>query len=66
MPANTTRLAARIREHGGPVEMRLYPGVDHIEIVGAIGQPVRFLAPTFRDCLDFMRLPVGSLSGSPA
>ena len=53
-PGNTTRLAARIREKGGQVEERYYKGVDHIEIIGAIGTPVRFLAPTLRDCLAFM------------
>ena len=40
---------------GGPVEERLYPGVDHLEIVGAIGRPLRSLAPTLRDCLAFLR-----------
>lgn len=53
-PANTTRLAARIRQAGGTVQDRLYPGVDHLEIVGAIGVPLRFLAPTLRDAVAFM------------
>ncbi len=55
MPGNTIRLAARIRAEGGPVEERLYPGVDHLEIVGAIGRPLQSLAPTLRDCLAFLR-----------
>ena len=54
MPVNTLRLAARIRVQGGPVEERLYPGVDHLEIVGAIGRPLQSLAPTLRDCLAFL------------
>ena len=54
MPGNTIRLAARIRAEGGPVEERLYPGVDHLEIVGAIGRPLQSLAPTLRDCLAFL------------
>ena len=54
-PANTERLAARIRERGGVVRSRLYPGIDHREIVGAIGTPLRFLCPTLRDCVDFLR-----------
>lgn len=53
-PRNTVRLADRIRACGGAVEHRLYTGVDHIEIVGAIAGSLRFLAPTFRDCLAFM------------
>ncbi len=54
-PANTIRLAARIRASNGPVEERLYPGVDHLEIVGAIGRPLQSLAPTLHDCLAFLR-----------
>lgn len=54
-PENTLRLAARIRARGGQVQDRLYPGVDHIEIIGAIAGSLRFLAPTLRDCLAFLR-----------
>lgn len=54
-PGNTERLAARIRETGGAVQTRFYPGIDHVEIIGAVGTPLRFLAPTLRDCVDFMR-----------
>jgi acetyl esterase/lipase len=55
LPRNTTRLAARIRAAGGPVSARLYPNVDHREIIGAIGQPFRFLAPTLPDTITFLR-----------
>ena len=54
-PANTARLAERIRLCGGPVRDRIYRGVDHLEIVGAIGRPLHGLAPTLDDCLVFMR-----------
>ncbi len=53
-PANTLRLAARIQQAGGSVQDRIYPGVQHEEIVGAIGEPFRFIAPTLRDCVAFM------------
>ncbi len=53
-PGNTARLAARIRSAGGVAEERLYPGIGHLELIGSIGQPLRFLAPTLRDCLAFM------------
>ncbi len=53
-PGNTERLAARIKAAGGVVEARYYDGVDHIEIIGAVGAPLRFLAPTLRDSLAFM------------
>lgn len=61
-PGNTTRLAARILAAGGAVQSRLYAGVDHYTIIGALGTPLRFLAPTRRDCLAFM----GRASASPA
>ncbi len=54
-PDNTLRLAARIRQHGGPVQDRIYPGIDHVELVGAIGRPLHLLAPTLHDCLAFLR-----------
>ena len=53
-PANTLRLAARIRAAGGSVQDRIYPGIQHEELVGAIGVPLRFLAPVLRDCVAFM------------
>jgi acetyl esterase/lipase len=54
LPRNTVRLAARIRAAGGPVRSRIYPGIDHKEIIGAMGVPFRFLCPTYRDCTDFI------------
>ena len=56
-PGNTTRLAARIKQKGGSVEERYYQGINHIEIIGAVGTPLRFLAPTLRDSLLFMGRP---------
>ena len=53
-PQNTTRLAARIRAAGGPVQSRIYPGIDHKEIIGAMGVPFRFLCPTYRDSTAFV------------
>lgn len=56
-PHNSRDLAARIREHGGSVAERYYPGVGHATIVGALARPVRFLAPTLEDSLRFMGVP---------
>lgn len=55
LPRNTTRLAARIRAAGGPVTEKIYPKIDHKELIGAIGQPFRFLCPTLADCTHFLR-----------
>lgn len=66
LPRNTTRLAARIREAGGPVSSRLYPGVDHREIIGAFGLPFRFLAPTLTDTVSFMHAVAAARASAAA
>ncbi len=60
-PSNTERLAARLRAVGRPVAERIYPGIGHREIIGAIAGPLRFLAPTLRDTLAYVGLgtPLG-------
>ena len=60
-PGNTTRLAARIHAAGGVVEARIYPGIDHLEILGALAGPLRFLAPSLRDSASFMQAPPARL-----
>ena len=55
MPANSKRLAARIREHGGTATDKYYPAIGHIALVGAIAKPLRFIAPTLRDVVEFLR-----------
>lgn len=54
-PANSERLARRIREAGGSVELKLYPGVGHIGVVGALGRAVPVSKPPVRQAiLDFL------------
>lgn len=65
LPRNTTRLAARIHDAGGPVSSRLYPGVDHREIIGAFGLPFRFLAPTLSDSVSFMHAVAAGRASAP-
>ena len=60
-PSNTLRLAQRVREAGGPVQARIYRGIDHVEIIGAFAGPFRFLAPSLRDCASFMHAPTGMM-----
>ncbi len=56
-PSNTRHLAARIRARGGDVRTEFYKGIDHTEIIGAFARPLRFLAPSLRDSVAFMRIP---------
>ncbi len=55
-PRNTESLATRLRAAGRPVAERIYPGVNHVEIIGAIAAPLRFLAPTWQDTRGFVGL----------
>jgi acetyl esterase/lipase len=51
---NTERLAAKIRAAGGEVEVRLYKGLSHALMIGVVAAPLRFLAPVFRDAVQFI------------
>ena len=55
-PRNTEALTAKLRAFDRPISERLYPGVDHIDIIGALAAPLRFLAPTWRDVCGFVGL----------
>jgi acetyl esterase/lipase len=55
-PRNSTELADKLRAAGSPVEIKLYPGVGHLGIIGAMGSPMRFVAPTLEDTAHFIRV----------
>ncbi|PZO82323.1 MAG: esterase, partial [Micavibrio aeruginosavorus] len=50
---NLDRLKARIEEKGGIVETRIYPGIDHKEIVGALSWVWQNKAPVREDMTNF-------------
>ncbi|HUZ72882.1 MAG TPA: alpha/beta hydrolase [Stellaceae bacterium] len=53
-PANTTRLAARIRAHGGKVETEYYGLLGHITLIGALGEPLALVTPVLDDVTRFL------------
>jgi acetyl esterase/lipase len=53
-PGNTARLASRIRALGGDVTEKHYPGVGHLQIIGAMAAPFHFIAPTLDDAMGFV------------
>lgn len=53
-PRNSTVLAAQQREAGGEAEARLYDGLGHIRIVGALSSPFRNTAPVLENILEFI------------
>jgi acetyl esterase/lipase len=55
LPDKSTDFAAALTQAGNQVETRLYDGVDHIMIIGAIAPLVRRAAPTFNDMLGFIQ-----------
>ena len=51
---NSTALAARIRAAGGPVELKIYPGVGHIGIVLGFSNLFRGKSPVLADTTRFI------------
>ena len=56
-PTSSTRLAGRIRQHGGCARAVVYPGVGHVEIVVALSLPRLRIAPVIDDLEEFVRDP---------
>ncbi len=53
-PFNSERLAAAWRKAGGKAELKLYPEVDHIDIVGSFSELLRKRAPSLDDTISFI------------
>jgi acetyl esterase/lipase len=53
-PRNSENLAVAWREAGAPVELKLYPGVGHVEIVAAMADLLSGRAPTRTDVLAWL------------
>jgi acetyl esterase/lipase len=53
-PFNSERLAAAWRKAGGRAELKLYPEVDHIDIVGSFSELLRKRAPSLDDTVSFI------------
>jgi acetyl esterase/lipase len=58
---NQDRLAAAIAAKGGKVETAVYPGIDHIEILGALTVFWRYKAPVKADMTRFFREEAAAL-----
>jgi acetyl esterase/lipase len=62
-PANSTRLADRMRAAGNDVTLRRYPAVGHVTILGGFGTPIQPLVPVLDDVDKFVRRTSGARSG---
>ncbi len=53
-PGNTARMAERIRQKGGTVEVKQYARVTHAMTIGVFAAPLRGIAPVLRDVEAFI------------
>ena len=53
-PRNSEHLAAAWRKAGAPVELKLYPGVGHIDVVASFADLLQSRAPTRADVLAWL------------
>lgn len=51
---NTAGLADKLRSAGNAVEVESFDRVNHVTLVGALGTPLRMLAPVRRRVVDFV------------
>jgi acetyl esterase/lipase len=53
-PSNTSRLAARLRSFGSPVEEKFYPGIGHIGIILSLAPGLRGMTTLRGDMIRFV------------
>lgn len=54
-PYNSERLAAKLKRLGATVELRLYPGKSHNDLIMGISKPLRSRAATLPESVEFLR-----------
>ena len=54
---NTVGLGEKLKAAGVPVRVQLFPRVNHVTLLAAMGQPLRWLAPVRAEVLTFLGLP---------
>ena len=53
-PRNSEALAARLRQFGVPVELKLYQGKSHVDLAKSLSKPFRATTPALADSVAFM------------
>jgi acetyl esterase/lipase len=53
-PYNSERLAAKLTTLGAPVELRLYPGKSHVDLVKSLSPTFRGATPALADSVAFL------------
>jgi len=62
-PGNSDRMGARVAAAGGKVQVIHYPELDHVRTVGALADPLTFLAPVRRDVFQYIDARTGFAPG---
>lgn len=52
---NTLSLADRLMQYRHPVELKIYPRLDHKTLIAALAPPLQFLGPVLSDVADFVQ-----------
>ncbi len=58
-PRNSQHLADKLQRLGAPVELRLYPGKSHIDLVKSLSPTFRGATPALADSVAFLRANSG-------
>lgn len=53
-PYNSRNLAARLKALGAPVELKLYPGAGHVDLIKSLGAPFRGSTGALADSAAFL------------
>ena len=53
-PYNSERLAAKLKAQGTPVELRLYPGKNHVDLVKSLSPTFRGATPALADSVAYL------------
>ena len=56
---STVGLGRALQAAGVPTKVELYPRVNHVTLLAAMAQPLRWLAPVWSEVLAFLGLPEG-------
>ena len=56
-PYNSQRLATKLKRLGAPVELRLYPGKSHVDLVKSLSPTFRGTTPALADSVAFLARP---------
>lgn len=54
-PFHTRNFTAALQQAGVPVTTKIYPGVDHVRIIGSLAAPLRMLNNSYADIRDFLK-----------